>query len=163
MWKEKWEEEECMIHRLTLHHSQREEKEMNNSKGSWCTWTSKQQLTRGVWNITLVSTNAFLRNADELVCLLLFKQWLKVEHTCECSLCARIKMQFCLQGYCLQECVIPRPSLQRDVLEQNMRVGSFTPSDLAQAALVHHFRFRVMFCGFETSAVAYSLVHCIIR
>lgn len=26
VWKEKWEEEESVIHHLTLHHSQREEK-----------------------------------------------------------------------------------------------------------------------------------------
>lgn len=136
---------------------------MNNSKGSWSTWTSKQRLSRGVWNITLVSTNASLRYANELVSLLLFKQWLKVEQKCKLCLCVRINMQFCLQGYCLQECISPRLSLQRDVLEQNVRIGAFTPSTLAQAVLVHHFLFRLMLCGFKNSAVAYSLVHCIIR
>lgn len=72
-------------------------------------------------------------------------------------------MQSCLQGYCLQERASPFPPLQRDVSEQNVRVRSFPPSTLAQAMLVHHFLFRLMLCGFETSAVAYSLVHCIIR
>lgn len=79
----------------------RGKKEMNNSKGSWSTWTSKQQLSRGAWNITLVSTNASLHYADELVRLLLFKQWLKVEQKSKLDKHAVLSAGMLFAGVCL--------------------------------------------------------------
>lgn len=138
---------------------------MNNSKGSWSACSIEVPVIQRSLECNVSGHKSICVVGCTPLLPAVIKSRTDQIRRCRRCLCVRVNMQFTTEmlsaGTCQPASLAAR--VERGVGSGTRRCGRSLPPLQARPALVHHLLFRLMLCGVETSAVAYSLMHCIIR